>query len=346
MIAKMSPGEAIPTQQKLKNDFNVSQNTIELALSRLRREGLIERPAGKQRLVKAEICDPADHYIAIIRPDWPSNVIEGIIQSITQAGHAINWRFDFVNYRFHEGVDMERMIGDNDGAVLMLKTQDVPDQLRDALTYLRKPLVLAQDLIDGLNLNTVRTDDAMGMQLAVEHLGSLGHKRIAFIAPGSGTATMMDALEGYHCGMRTLGQTDYEDLIIFSKSIPQTRSIDHAYPAFKEWFEKNHRKATGIVCANIDMGMVVNRVVHEMGMSIPNDFSMVCSDNIARMGEYFNPPATTIEMDLSQYGKEVVELLQLQFDNALEAPQNRLLSCRLSQRKSSAPPRREVMATR
>lgn len=336
LIAKMNPGDAIPTQQKLKKDFNVSQNTIELALTRLRREGLIERPAGKQRLVKAEICDPADHYIAIIRPDWPSSVIEGISQSIVDAGHADNWRFDIVNYRSHAGVDLDRMIGDNDGAVLMLTTEDVPEHLNDALTFTRKPLVLAQDQIQGLDLNTVRTDDGMSMQLSVEHLACLGHRRIGILLPTMATAPMRDALAGYQRGMSELGIVETDHMIIACQSKPFTRSIDIAYPHFKHWFTQNPNTITALVCANMDMGLVANRVIHEAGLSIPTEFSVVSSDNIARMGEYLFPPATTIEMDMSLYGKAVIELLKLQFNHEQAPSQNRLIPCHLMQRKTSA----------
>jgi DNA-binding LacI/PurR family transcriptional regulator len=337
LIAKMNPGDAIPTQQKLKKQFNVSQNTIELALSRLRREGLIERPAGKQRLVKSEICDPADHYIAIVRPDWPSSVIEGISQSIVDAGHAANWRFDITNYRSHMGLDLEKVIGDNDAAVLMLTTESVPDHLRDALTYTRKPIVLAQDVIADLPINSVCTDDGLSMQQAVEHLGELGHRRIGILLPTLSTAPMAQALEGYKRGMNQLGMHDHEALIVHCQNKPFTRSIDIAYPVFKQWFKDNQSNVTAMVCANMDMGMVVNRCVHEAGLSIPEQFSIVSSDNIAKMGEYFYPPATTTEMDISLYGKAVVELLQYQFDDELAQPQYRYIPSYLIKRKTSGP---------
>ncbi len=337
LIAKMNPGDPIPTQQKLKKQFSVSQNTIELALARLRREGVIERPAGKQRLVKSEICDPADHYVAIIRPDWPSSVIEGISQSIVDAGHAANWRFDITNYRSHAGLDLEKAMGDNDAAVLMLTSEIVPDHLRDALTYMRKPVVLAQDQIEGLEINTVCTDDGLSMQQAVEHLGELGHRRIGILLPTLTTAPMVQALDGYKRAMQALGITDVAPMIVACENKPFTRSIDIAYPIFKQWFEHNHQHITAMVCANMDMGMVVNRCVHEMGLAIPEQFSVVSSDNVAKMGEYFYPPTTTTEMDISLYGKAVIELLQKQFDDELAKPECRYIPSFLIQRKTSGP---------
>lgn len=343
LIAKLNPGDAIPTQQQLKDDFNVSQNTIELALTRLRREGLIERPSGKQRLVKAEICDPADHYIAIIRPDWPSSVIEGISKSIVDAGHAANWSFDIINYRSHTGLDLDKMIGDNDGAILILTSEVVPDHLRDALTYTRKPIVLAQDRIPGLDLNVVTTDDGMSMQLAVEHLASLGHRQIGILLPSTEQFPMQEALNGWKRSMQQMGITDLEWLIIDCHNKPFERAIDTAYPIVKKWLTAHYRKVTAMVCTTMDMGFVANRCVHEAGMTMPDDFSLVMSDNISRMGEYLFPPATTIEMDLSRYGKDVVELLQLQFENEQSPPQIRMIQSYLSPRKTSGPPRDQLI---
>jgi len=337
LIARLTHGDEIPTQKTLKEDFNVSQNTIELALTRLRREGVIERPAGKQRLVKAKISDPADYYIAIIRPDWPSMVIEGISQSIVNAGHEVNWTFDFISYRSQNGLDLDKAIGDNDAAVLMLTSETVPDHLRDAMTYTRKPLVLAQDIIPDIALNAVATDDRKNAALAVEHLASLGHRQIALLLPTLGTFTMQEAYKGWQSGMHQLGLTDLDALLIECHTKPFKHAIDVAYPKFKAWLKKNKNKATAVICGTLEMGLAAKRCIHEEGIKFPDDFSLVCFDAFSRMGEYQYPPLTSLEMDLSQYGKQVIKLLQHQFDSTLNQPQTQLFGGYLVKRQTTGP---------
>jgi DNA-binding LacI/PurR family transcriptional regulator len=347
LIAKLAPGEAIPTQQQLKDDFNVSQNTIELALARLRREGLVERPAGKQRLVKAEICDPADHYIAIIRPDWPSLGTENICQAIVEAGHAMNWSFDIVNYRSQVGLDMDRAMGDNDGAILLLTGETMPDHLRDALTYRRKPIVLAQDMAQGLDIDAVVTDDGMSMQLAVEHLASLGHREIALLLPDCYTFPMHQAVAGWRRAMQQLGISadELDRLLVIADTKPFQKALNVAYPHFKRWLAENWQKTTAVIASNMEMGFVAYRCVHEMKLDIPGQFSIVKSDNITHMGEFFYPPATTLEMNMHDYGQNVVDLLQMQFANEPTNIQTVLIPSRIVARDSTGPvPQRIAVA--
>jgi DNA-binding GntR family transcriptional regulator len=49
LFKSMSPGDVVPTVTELKGRYNVSQATVDSALSRLRDEGLIYRPAGQMR---------------------------------------------------------------------------------------------------------------------------------------------------------------------------------------------------------------------------------------------------------------------------------------------------------
>ena len=147
---------------------------------------------------------------------------------------------------------------------------------------------------------------------------------------------MREALAGWQSAMAKMGVTELDNLIIECQSKPFTRSIDAAYPVFKDWLRQNKNKATAVVCSNMEMGLVANRCARELGMSIPEDFSIVSSDNIAKMGEYFYPPATTIEMDISLYGKHVVELLEQQFENEQSEPQTRLIPSCLVARKTTS----------
>src|SRR5260370_27742495 len=72
LIREMQPGDPLPTVAELRREFNVSQATVDSAVDRLRREGLVLRPAGRLRVVVAAAGDPAVHRIAPIRPDYPS----------------------------------------------------------------------------------------------------------------------------------------------------------------------------------------------------------------------------------------------------------------------------------
>src|SRR5438094_1709564 len=60
----------------------------------------------------------------------------------------------------------------------------------------RLPIVFVDRTIDGLDVPSVITDSVAGMRLAVEHLVSRGHRRIAYVGGPTETSTFRDRLRG------------------------------------------------------------------------------------------------------------------------------------------------------
>src|SRR5262245_4006686 len=65
----------------------------------------------------------------------------------------------------------------------------------------RLPIVFVDRTIDGLDVPSVITDSVAGMRLAVEHLVSRGHRRIAYVGGPTETSTFRDRLRGYRQAM-------------------------------------------------------------------------------------------------------------------------------------------------
>src|SRR5713101_2416324 len=63
------------------------------------------------------------------------------------------------------------------------------------------PFVFVDRTIEGLDVPSVVTDSVAGMRLAVDHLVSRGHRRIAYIGGPTETSTFRDRLRGYRQAM-------------------------------------------------------------------------------------------------------------------------------------------------
>jgi DNA-binding LacI/PurR family transcriptional regulator len=309
-VRSMRAGEAIPTIEELKSKFAASQVTVEKALQRLRKEGLIHRVGGTRRLVVAEVCDPARRRVAIIRPDWPSTGYDQMVRSVATASRPRDWALNLVNYRSLHTLDLNRAVGDNDGAILVVTSESWPDHLKNSLRTPRHPVVVLQDPAREMPVPATRIDDPRVGQLAVEHLASLGHRDIAILFNQPPTTSGLDRIDGWRNAMRSLRVGNVEELLLDCYLRPHQDSREAAYERFKAFLATDHPRFTAVFCTSDAGAVAVLRVLRETGLRVPQDVSVIAYAGENKLGPYVNPPLTTIEVDMDAYGTATVDMLE------------------------------------
>lgn len=334
-VRSMNVGEAIPTVADLRKQYQCSQATVERALDRLRKEGLIVRPAGQLRLTVAEASDPAAHRVAIIRPDYPSPTFEELARQVVEAGKACDWAFDLVYYRTLEGLALQKAIGDNDAAVLLPSTEEFPRHLATVLRRPHRPVIVIQNIPEIVNISSVSIDEEEIGRLSVEYLASLGHRRILAVLNEPGTVNGLRHA-GWRKQMEALGQTNLDELTVDVQVRNFENSTLGAYERFNAWLDRPHAPFTGIFCAAWSGAVAVLRALRERNINVPQDVSLISHGGEGYMSAFIHPAITALETDLSVYGRNVVELLQEKFTNPAQAPEHRLIPSTLVPRGTTA----------
>jgi LacI family transcriptional regulator len=341
VVQRLKPTDPMPTQRELRSKYNVSQATLERSLAQLREEGLIYKPAGRQRLIRAEVCDPAVHRIAVIRPDYPSEVSEGITQSVVNAGRSRDWACEMVVYRHEDNLELNRAIGNYDAAVLLTNIDELPPHLVKALQNPHRPIVVVQRELDGAGVSSVTSDDREMARMAVQHLSALGHRKIACMVPRANPPRIQAAIAGWREALHAIGEAPDDRYLIDAATPPFKRSLDAGYRAFRNWINSPAgRECTAVYCTNTAMTYGAYRVVHEQALRIPEQFSIVGCDGISRMGEFFFPQLTATTFNLASYGIAVVDLLEEALNGSAETRALRQVRIppTLIERDSSGPP--------
>src|ERR687896_309013 len=99
-----------------------------------------------------------------------------------------------------------------DGIIAATARRD--HRLHDALLEAGTPLVLVNRRQEQLPVSSATADDRMGMRLAVEHLLSLGHTRIAHLAGPLDYSTGLDRHDSFHDTMRAAGLDPDPELVL------------------------------------------------------------------------------------------------------------------------------------
>lgn len=204
------------------------------------------------------------------------------------------------------------------------------------------PLVLVDNHVPGLSVDSVLCDNFEGAKLAVNHLIEQGHQQIAFIGgpvlPGPRPLNKIYTLErrsaGYRTALLDAGlPVDYQLFEACNQLSPES-----GYAACERLLARNV-PFTAIFCANDIIALGVMNALQQAGKRIPADVSLIGFDDIALIG-HLNPALTTIRIEKEALGATAVTTLLNRAKNPERASVSSVLEVELIQRNSVGPRRR------
>lgn len=178
-------------------------------------------------------------------------------------------------------------------------------------------------------LPSVILDDHYGTQQIIEHLIELGHTRFCEI---SGPLNWYSGQARHQACGEILQLHGLEPAL----HIESNWSTPGGYQATRRLLEQGHT-FSAVIAANDSMALGAYRALHQAGLVVPEDVSVVGFDDILEAA-YFTPPLTTVRHNYIQLGAQGFEyLLQLMDDPETLIEQN-VITPKLILRESTAPP--------
>lgn len=157
----------------------------------------------------------------------------------------------------------------------------------------------------------VTSDNHGGVYLALDHLFSLGHRKIAFLAGPTSSpvatareASYLDYFRAKNLPALSLGPGNFTRESGYELGLRLIREIP---------------VPTAILAANDFMALGVLRACRETGVGVPRDLSVVGYDNILA-GEHSDPGLTTVAQDPLRLGASAVEVLFRKLDGLTAEP--------------------------
>ncbi|MBC7812399.1 MAG: LacI family DNA-binding transcriptional regulator [Burkholderiales bacterium] len=192
------------------------------------------------------------------------------------------------------------------------------------------PVVLVDRSTEQLGVDSVLTDNAYGGALATQHLLSLGHRRIGCITGPPELIPMAFRIDGYRRAMAEAGVEVDETLIVNGDFQHESgyngcrKLLSHPEPP-TAIFVFNDLMAVGALCA-----------LHEAGLRVPEDVSVIGYDNVP-LASYTVPRLTTIGQPSQMMGRMATEMLVSRVKNPDLPPRHQLLDVTLIERASCGP---------
>jgi LacI family transcriptional regulator len=197
---------------------------------------------------------------------------------------------------------MERKV---DGVAIM--TFGIEGSALDLLADDQVPTVFIDAAPARPRSSVLTIDYRAGFREGIEHLKTLGHRRIGFISGPPGLRSA-DARRQIFCEeMRSAGLK-----IVDGWVVEGDHTLDGGRDAMRKLL-KMARKPTAVMCSNDMTAIGVQHAVFEARLRVPEDLSLIGFDDI-HLAEYTIPPLTTIRMACKDLAHAAVMNLLAEMD--------------------------------
>ena len=165
--------------------------------------------------------------------------------------------------------------------------------------------------------DSINYDSRLGARIAVRHLIENGHRRIAFASTRLSRWTRKEIYKGYNEQLTRAG-IEPDDGLVFIRNIEDPGDWDNyevqAGEALAQEIVESDCGATAVFCVN---DMVAFGVIHglaQLGLSVPEDMSVVGFDDIP-FAAAFVPSLTTIHCPAYETGRLAAMVLIDRLEN-------------------------------
>ncbi len=295
LAGQYRPGEKLPTEMELVKRFGVSRATAADALNTLAREGFVQRAPRRGTIVNSRL--PASQpgtkpLIAWIQPGLDPFAIEmlrGFEHAVQKAGY--NLLFQLTSSLLSEEAAIHNALAAGVQGIALYPQDGETYNVEVLRLVLDKfPLVLLDRYLRGIDCAAVYGDNVGGARTLVAQLVNAGHQHIcAMVYPPKGTSSIEERLEGYTQALTAVGipldmsliYVENESREMLYKWHISDEHLDH-FADVDRFVQYLHDRPeiTAIFAINEGLAQIAMLAARSMQLSIPQDLSMVCFNNV------------------------------------------------------------------
>ena len=180
-------------------------------------------------------------------------------------------------------------------AGLAVIVSEMERSLVQELTQTKLPVVLYDVGTRAPCITNIKVNYAKGVQKAVAYLYSLGHRRMAFVGHHTRLEPLLDRKDSF---VETMDR--YKGKVEFATITDQDGPVG-GQQATRALLSSGFQP-TAIICVNDYMALGVLKELHDHGLSVPAQVSVIGYDNIS-LSEYAYPPLTTLDIPRERIGR-------------------------------------------
>jgi LacI family transcriptional regulator len=267
--------------------------------------------------------------IGLLVPDLSNPYFAAVAMGIAERARAHGVAVFVTDSQEDPQVEVELLRGlvqQTDGVVLCSPRATVEDRA----VIGAKPLVVVNHELPGAQ--SVAVDDLAGVALTVDHLYSLGHRRIAYVGGPARSWSDTRRRSALATARTRLPRLEVVELGAHAPTVDGGNTAAGVVVA---------SGATAVITFNDLVAVGLVRRVQRLGLRVPHDLSVVGFDDTF-LADLVTPALTSVHGDLSEIGRRAADLLLADLRRPRDAPEPTgrgpvLIPAQLVVRESTAP---------
>lgn len=280
--------------------------------------------------VAASMKTDISHIIGLLVPnmgEFHAELLEDISRRFRRSGRSVmSYSHDMDGQSVMEGV--ESFLSHRVDAIIMAGVPSLEEPLK---RFVQRGLnvVLYDNDIAGLPADRVFVDNRQASRHAVEHLIELGHTRIGVIAGRHEDSVGRERLDGY------LDALDAHGIARDRSFIVEGDWRESGGYAAMASFSALEQAPSAVFSANYNMTIGALTWIHEHGLRLPEDISLVSFDDVPAFRVHV-PGITAIRQPVEQLADNIVAILTARLGKPGSVPHRTVtVKCGLTLRGST-----------
>jgi LacI family transcriptional regulator len=325
------------TQEEIAQKVGVSRRLVGYALNghpninaetRQRIQDTAERMGYRPNRVAQALASGRTYQIALCFPFLGSSFYNEFIRQFEMLLRPTPYNLLIVTYGDKKGT--QRLNLTVDGTLFIGPTYCVPPEAVLPVIVMQNQLYQVPENEDS-KYDTIQIETEEASFLAMAHLISQGHQRIAYLAPEE-MVTEIDLR--YHAYRRVMKEAGLREEVISLPICAEELLRQQSHRMLRRYFEaKGFPDA--LFCCNDDLGIGAYRAAADLGRRIPEDMAVLGFDDLDE-ASYLSPPMSSVRMPIQEVCRRAWDMLQQRIDDADSPAQYESFKASLVVRASSA----------
>jgi LacI family transcriptional regulator len=248
--------------------------------------------------------------LAVIVPDVANPFFTLIVRGAEDVARRAGYRVILCDTRADLNVErevIEEMLAHRVEGILIAPVGDRSREHLGRLSAFNVPFVLVDRTVPDVDADTVLGDSAEGAQRLVEHLISLGHRRIGLIVETNEVSTARDRHGGYEAALRGAEMPLEPELVVQASVDP-----GGGYEGMRRLLSLEEPPSAVFTVNNL-VAVGAIEAIREAGLEVPDDIALVCFDDIEYASRLY-PFLTVMEQPAETFGTLSTQLLLERID--------------------------------
>lgn len=305
-------GVSVGTVSRILNgkakEFRISDETVKLVLNYASEIGYTPN------LLARGLRDSKTYTIGLMIPDIANPFFSMMAKNIEKAASEANYSILLVDAE--ENIEKEKqqllnMLNRKVDGIIVAPVGTNFDHFKSSDKQ-NTPIVFVDRYSNNLNIPYITSNNFKGAYDATKLLINNGHNNIALIKGHESIEPVIERRKGYEKALQESGIKADKKFIKGSEF-----SIENGYKHALNLLTSS-KKPTAIFAMSNLIGLGVLQAVRELGLSIPQNVSLIIFDDQPYVS-YLNPPITTVKQNSKEIGQLAIDYLLKSIDD-IEIP--------------------------